>query len=297
MPVAAPALADLLWIGLLLFSFAFVWTARKLIEALFGALISLLEQVPVIGKYVGHLLFTIEQAVANALGTAEGAIDTAIGASWHFLARLCSELWHEIVSHGALLLEIATGIYPIVVAIRALKALLHHVTSTGTVSAARVKTLEREYHGIEHQVKVLERELRGIDETGIKAKLGTLEREIATVEGQTIPAIQQQESDAWTAIGNLYDWIKGKASVVGVGTFATAVGAVLSAVGLDWLACRSRTGVNGKSGCNLWNDIESLLGLAIVSGLALDLPALIAEAQSVTPGIIEGIEQLAGLRQ
>jgi len=260
-PVAAPALADLLWIAVLLFAFAFVWTVRKLIAALFGSLIAVLQQVPGLGGPLGRLLFTIEQAVANALGSAEGAIDRLIGASWHFLARLTGELWHELEAHATLLLELATGFYPIVVAVRALRAGVHSLTATHGVTSARVKTLEREYKGIEHQVKAVERELRGIDDVGIRGRLKKVEGEVGAIESQAIPAIQQAESDADTAIGNLYDWIKGKASILGVGTFTTAVAAALGALGINWLKCPTFLNKTLGRGCGLWNGVEDMLGL------------------------------------
>ena len=292
---AAPALGGLIEIALLLFAFAFVWTSRKLIQALFGWLISFLESIPAIGKYLASPFHTVEQAVANALGTAENAIDAAIGASWHLLARYTEWLWMEIRGHAVLALEIVSGIYPLVAAYHWVKSVIDHLLSRDTVTKAQVKALEKEYQGIDKQIRELEKEYHGIDQLHVRHRLGRIETELGTIESQTIPAIQQSEQDAASAINNLYDWAKGKAALLGVGTFATAVTAVLSAVGLDWIACRGRNDVNGKSGCALWNDLESLLGAALVTGLALDLPALIAEAQAVTPGIISEIESLAGL--
>lgn len=260
---AAPALAGLLEIALLLFAFAFVWTIRRLIQALFGWLIDLLELIPVLGGYLAKPLYAVEQAVANTLGKAEHAIDAAMGASWHLLARYLRWCWREMRSHAVLLLEIASGFYPIVVAIRAIKSLLHHTHATTTVTSAQVKTLQKEYRGIEAQLKKVERELRGIDDLGVGKRLGQIDKEIATIEAQTIPAIQQADLDAASAISNLYEWAKGKASLLGIGTFATAVAAAIGVESFRAIRCPSFLSSFGRRGCGLFNGLDDLLGLLV----------------------------------
>lgn len=293
---AVLALPELIWIALLLFAFAFVWTIRKLIAALFGWLISLLESIPAIGGSLAAPFHAIEQAVANALGSAEHAIDHVIGASYHLLARWTDWLWKEVRGHAVLIAEVVTGIYPLVVAYHALRSLAHLLERGWRGIDAGVKTLHREVDVLARRVRSLEHEVANGIGNDLRVGLNTVEREVHSIETGTIPAIQQAERDAQAAIDNLYEWAKGKAALLGVGTFTTAVTAVLAAVGLDWIACRGRNSVNGKSGCGLWNDLENVLGIAIVTGLALDLPALIGEAQKVTPGIIDEIEKLAGLK-
>lgn len=59
--------------------------------------------------------------------------------------------------------------------------------------------------------------------------------------------------------------------------------------------CSEWDNLRKNRGCSAWSGIDDLLGLAFVTGLALDLPALIAEAQTVTPAIVKEFEQLAGL--
>lgn len=278
---AAPALAGLLEIAVLLFAFAFVWTIRKLIAALFGWLIDLLELIPVLGDYLASPFHAVEQAVANALGEAEHAIDHAIGASWHLLARYCEWMWREIRGHAVLLLEIASSFTPLAVAIRALRALVHHQHAAGTVTSARVKTLEREYVGIEHQVKALERELRGIDEVGVRRQLRQVERDIATIEAQTIPAIQAADEQAASAISNLYEWAKGKASLLGIGTFSLAVATALDALGLGGLRCNNNPLKNKGCGSSVWGDLESLLLGAAVFGAAVNLGEIVQASVAV----------------
>lgn len=268
MPVAAPALADLVWIAVLLFAFAFAWTARKLIAALFGSLIALLESIPAIGNYLSSPFHATEQAVANALGAAEGAIDTAIGASWHFLARLTGELWHELEAHATLLLEISTGIYPIVLAIRAVKALAHESAQVLHGIEHGVKSLVKEWHGIERRVKTLEHEIAAGIGNDVRVGLKATEKELGLVTSDVIPAIQAAEAQSEAAISNLYEWAKGKASLLGIGTFSVAVAAALTALGLGGLMCRNFGNLLSKWGCGLGAVLDGLLGL-VVSGLIL----------------------------
>lgn len=137
------------------------------------------------------------------------------------------------------------------------------------LSVAIDVTIPRDIAGIRHRERVLAR-----DQAKLRERTGLLE------DG----AIR-----AW-------HWLRDHPFSAAMGAFTGVVAIALSTLGLDWIACRGRNSVNGKSGCNLWNDIEGLLGAAIVTGLALDLPTLIAEAQKVTPGIVDEIEKLAGLK-
>lgn len=257
---AAPALVPLISLALLMVAFGIVFVVRKLTDALFGWLISALEAIPAIGGALAGPFKTVEQAVANALGSAEHAIDGAMGASWHLLARYMDWLWREIRGHSTLLLQIASTLPLVGTAIAVIRSLVHHTTTTNTAQGARIKHLEREYHGIDRQLRTLEKQVRGIDETGVKAKLGSLDKELAALEAQTIPAIQQTEAQSQSAIDNLYEWIKGKASLLGVGTFATAVAAALGLSSLSGFLCNEFRNILGRGCSGLWSGLDNLLG-------------------------------------
>lgn len=291
----AEALPELVWLALLLFLFALVYVSRKFVHAIFSPIIDVASAVPGLGGLLSGALNNVAQSIDNALGSVEHDIDHLMGASWHRFAQLNEWLWRELRGHAVLIAQIAADLFGFGNVVADLRSLFHHSIAGSKGIDAKIKTLERELHGIEGQVKTLERDMtKGIGHD-LRTHIKALERDLSHVEHKTIPAIQSDVATADSAISNLYEWAKGKADLLGVGTFAGAVAGVLSLVGLDWLACRSRNSVNGKSGCALWNDIEQLLGAAIVTGLALDLPALIREAQKVTPGIISEVEKLAGL--
>lgn len=268
---AAPAVVGLVEIALLLLAFALVFVVRKFLEALFGWVADLASYIPGAGGAVEGWIRSAEQAVANALGTAEHGIDAAIGASWHMLARYTEWLWREIRGNAALLLDLALSISPIAKAIAAIRALVHHLHGTSQVQSAKVKTLEREFHGIDAKLERVQRQLRGIDDLGVGKRLGQVEQEIASIETQTIPAIQQADSDAASAISNLYEWAKGKAALLGVGTFSLAVAGALDALGLGGLRCPSFLRSLNNRGCGLFNGLEDILGLFVDLFIITDL--------------------------
>lgn len=300
--VAAPAgaLAPLVSLALLVVAFGIVWSIRKLLNALFGWLIAILSHIPQIGGYLEGALHTAEQAVSNALGAAEHAIDAAIGASWHLLARYVEWLWREIRGNAVLALEIATGIYPVVVAVRWVKSHVLHLDAAHVVSSARTRTLEHEYHGIDVRVRKLERELHGIDQVKVTARLGKIEAEIGTIEAQTIPSIQQAESDAASAINNLYDWVKGKAALLGVGTFVTAIAGAFGLSSLAGFLCNEFRNILGRGCSGLWSGLDNLLGwlvdLFIITEICDVLPLLDAAVSDIaTPLVVALTDVGAGL--
>ena len=292
MPEAIP---ELIWFALLLFLFAFVYVVRKLIEALFAPIIAALGPIPVVGNAIRGALGAVEQAISSALGTVEHKIDALIGASWHRFAELNLWLWRELKAHAQLIALISSGLEPLVLGYKLLRTLVHHFAHANTGTTAKVKQLEKEVHGIEHGVKQLEKDLsKGIGHD-LRLHIKALEKELGHVENKTIPAIQSDVANADSAISNLYDWAKGKADLIGIGTFAAAIGVALSKLGLDWLRCKENPFNNNPNACALWGDLASLLGLAFVTAQLGDLDSLLEEAGKVTDEVTHGLADLLGV--
>ena len=286
------ALGPMIWIAGLLFAFGFVWVLRKLVEAIFNPIIAVVGFIPGLGGAIAGALHAVEQAISNALGTAENAIDKQLGVAFHLLARYMDWLWREIRGHAVLIAELAAGIAPIYELIHFLKGKVDHVASTRTADAARIKRLEKEYHGIDVQLRHLEKEFHGIDETGLRKQIHSLDKEIGRIETQTIPAIKQADTDAASAISNLYEWVKGKAAILGVGTFSTAVAAAIGIEVFNWLRCNSASNLAKKYKCGFWKWIED--ALALIATLALGAfsvlkPQVLAEAAVAAVDEIEPI--------
>lgn len=297
---AAPALGPLVVIAVCLFAFAFVWTVRQLMQALFGWLISILESIPAIGGKLAAPFKAAEQAVANSLGRAEASIDHTIGAAWHLLARYMDWLWREIRGHAVLLADITAGIVPLANAYHALRNLAHGLERRWHGIEAGVKTLTKQWHGIERRVHALERELaKGIGHD-LRIHIKALDKELAHVENDVIPAIRAEERTAAAAIDNLYEWAKGKASLLGIGTFATAVATALGLEAWNLLRCSVFRNMWGRRGCGLWSDLESLLGLFVdtllLTNICTILPWLETAVSDVADPIVVALTDVgAGL--
>jgi hypothetical protein len=288
-----PALLDL---SLLYITLGLAILATIIVTALFEFLIKALKAIG-LGGTVTDWLASIEQGITSALGTAEHKIDAAIGWQWHKLAESMQWAWREIKGHADTLLAIAAWIPFLSYAVAAVRALAHRTAHQNAAVAPRVKTLEREYRGIEHKLKQIERDIsKGIG-ADVLPRIKTLEREVATVEGQTIPAIRSAEAADSLSIGNLWHWVKRNVAVPGTAVFTGAVAVALGALGLGWLRCNSNPFNNNKKACGLWGDFAALMGLATFVLAATDLELLAKEMQAVEHEVTVVIADLVGVGQ
>lgn len=276
MPEALP-LVDIAILAAVFVVIAMLFLVRALVQGI----LSPLTGIPFIGGAFRAVSDAMVHAINSAMGAAVHAAQVVVGASWHYLARSTDWLWREIRSHANLLVAVATPLGLLWSAYAGIRALVHRLTATNTHSTARLKAVTRELNHLERRERALRRELdKGIGED-VLPRIKSLDREIHKIRTQTIPAIRAQDAANTSEIGHIWDWVRGKASVIGVGTFATAVTAVLATLGLDWLACRGRDNVNGKSGCGLWNEIEQVLGLMAAGLVLADFETLVREAQGL----------------
>lgn len=267
---------------------ALAYLSLLLVKALFGPL----GGIPVVGSKIAALEHAISQSVANACGSVVRPVDVAVGKSLAGIAGLVNRVAGFVGDVGRVIFGTAETVAALVYAFSGVRALAHELHGAFRGIEHGVKTLEREFHGIEHRIKALEHDLtKGIGHD-LRLALHQTEKEVAHIEHKALPAIRAADAQADAAINHLYDWIRGKADIIGAGTFVGAVTAVLSLVGLDWLACRSRSNVNGKSGCALWNDLEALLQTAIIGAEIATLTELIEVAQKVTPDVVSGVEDV-----
>ena len=289
------ALPELVWFALLLFCFAFVWAARKLIAGMFKPIIDGINaaHVPYVSAAISGALGAVEQAISDALGSVEHGIDQLMGSSWHRLAELNMWLWREFTAHTTIGWLTAQIVSEVVHAYHYLRGQVHDLTHSHTATSARVKSLEKEYRGIEHKVKQLERDLSHGIGNDVLPRLKALEREAGRIENVELPAAVAAQDQAQSAIDNLYAWAKGKAALVGVGTFALAVSAALDAIGLSGLKCPSFLNSLKNRGCGLWNGLEDMLGLfvdvALIASICDVLPWLTKGVDDVGLGLVEAI--------
>src|SRR5690348_8272803 len=286
------ALPELIPLALLLVAFGLVYVVRKFVQALFGPIIAAVGHIPGLGGAISGALHSIESAISRALGSAEQAIDHLIGAGWHLLAKQADWLWHTVKTHAALLEQLALGIVPLRIGIHALRHGLTDLTRGNHSIGGRIKTLEREFVGIEHGVRSFERDFGKVLHKDVLPHLTTLDKEIGHLEGVVIPDLRALANGAEAEVSTLQKWISQHIPLPGTLAFAGAVAWALTKLGLDWIKCNSARNVFNKRGCGLWNDLDALLGAAFIAAEIATLDELIGVAQSVTEDITKGVEAL-----
>jgi hypothetical protein len=255
------ALPELVWFSLLFFCFAFVWAARQVLASTFGAVIAVLAHIPLFGGFSADFLHTIEQDLDNKLGSIEHGIDALMGASWHRFAELNEWMWRELKQHTLIGQLIAWEVKELANAYHHLRNLAHDAHDIADVLRHPVRELQHLYHGIEQRVRQIEHDVsKGIGDD-VLPRLKTLDREIGRIEHKVIPGLRAAEREADAAISDLYEWAKGKASLLGVGTFALAVATALEALGLGGLRCPQFSNLLRKYGCGLGTLLDGIIGL------------------------------------
>ena len=270
LPLLAPLVVALLCLGL-----------AALLVVLTEAAIAVLKNAPAIGPWLVGKAEAIEQAISHALGVAFSGIDHLIGTSIHLLARYIDKAIGELRSHAHLVAEVAATLVPLAHAIRAVGNLAHSLTKVWTGIEHGVRDLTRRWHGIERRVKAIERELaRGIGHD-LRVEVAGLRREVFKVEKPALEALREAEATAQAAIDDLYEWAKGKASLIGVGTFATAIATAIGLEAWNLLRCSLFRGLWSKRGCGLWQGLDDLLGLLVDAVLLVDFCALLPELETL----------------
>ena len=267
---------------------ALAYLSLKIVQALFGPL----GGIPALGKYINEAIHAVSQSISHACGEILQPIDVEIGRSLAGVASLVNRFAGFIRGHARAIAEAAGVVAALAHAYSGLRSLARDLHRGFAGIEAGVKTVEREFHGIEHRVKTLERLLTHGIGHDLRLHIKALEKELGHVENKTIPAIQSDVATADSAISNLYDWAKGKADLIGIGTFAAAIGVALSKLGLDWIKCKEGKDLYNQRGCAMWSDLSALLGVAFIAAEVASLEELIGVAQTVTEDGVKGAETL-----
>lgn len=244
------------------------------------AAINVLKNAPVVGGWLADKAAALEQSISHALGAAFAGIDAFIGGAIHHLAMYANELWREIRGYAHLIAREADALAHIAGRFHNVHGITNRLVEAFHGIEHGVHDLTRKWHGIERRVKAIEHEIaRGIGHDLI-TRLREFERALTHVTSEVIPGLRTAERDTQAALDNLYEWAKGKASLLGIGTFATAVAAAIGLEAFNLLRCGFLRNLWGKRGCGLWQGLEDILGL-FFDGLLLthlcDLPAWINE--------------------
>jgi hypothetical protein len=219
--------------------------------------------VPVVGGYIAGAADAVAQVVTSAAGSLEHGLDKVAGAAWHQLSRYMDHLWNNLVTSSTVLVHMSEQILRLTHAQAALRGLVHKAVGTAQAVLPRVRTLEREYHGIEHRVKSLERDIaKGIGHD-LRISVKALEREVTGIEKQVIPGLR---AGIKTAEGEVTDLERFIGALPGTRYLAWATGIVAAALGagiFNFFRCPTFLNKTLGRGCGFWNGLEDLFGLFI----------------------------------
>ena len=282
MPLVIPLVAlDILVLAL--------WTiaVALAIALIMDKLGSILNGVPVVGGYLAGVVQSMARAISNAAGTLEGGIDHLIGGAWHALSRYIDKLFGQMVAHSAIVAHFAQVIGSGVYSVSGLRSLVRSVSHVAHAAYAGIRTLEREWHGIEHRVRVIERDLaRGIG-NDVRSGVRGLERQLHGIERGVIPDLRAGIQAAEGEVTQLERFLK---ALPGTRYLDWAAGIVAAALGvglLDFFRCPTFLSKTLGRGCGFWNTLEDLLGLFADAILFADLCQLTAWINEIF-GPIEG---------
>lgn len=242
---------------------------------------SILAGVPWIGGKLSDAVKSMAQAITNAAGTLEHGIDSIVGAAWHAFARYLDKLFEQFVAHSSIILHLAELVGSGLYRVSGLRSLVRSISHVAHAAYAGVKTLEREYKGIEHRVKTIERELGHGIGNDVRTEVKALEHELTGIEKRVIPGLRQGIQAAEGEVTDLERWLGVKAGLSNLDWAKALVVAALAALGLGGLSCSTLGNLLGKRGCGLWQGLDDLLGLLFDAVLFVDLCGLLPELETL----------------
>jgi hypothetical protein len=288
---AAPAIAELLaplgMLCILIVCYGMVLGVDAIARAFFGTASGAVGWIPYAGSLLQSGIHKIEEKIVSFLAGLEHDIDRAIGHSWHALASVATHLWHLLERDSLLLwqaLKFLSGVPTLHELLHAERWLRHSIKVAAHDAAVALR------HAIRHE----ERALRSVAQ-GIYPRLRTLEHEVTKTLPRAIRHARSLAREAENAVARLGKRVQSLEQALSAGAIAAAVTTALAAVGLDWIACSTRNNVNGKSKCNLWDDIEALLAATTLVIGAMSLIELARAEQKVVgeaANIVRGFWEL-----
>jgi len=285
---AAPAIAELLaplgMLCILIVVYGMVLGIDAIARGFFGTVSGAVGWIPYLGKLIESPIHKIEQKIVSFLGGLEAHIDSAIGHSWHSLASVATHLWHTLERESLLAwqgLKFLSGVPTLHELLHAERWLRHSIQAAAATAA----------HALRHAIIHEERALRSVAH-GVYPRIRSLEHEVERVIPREIRHARSLAREAEDGVARLWKRVKTLEQSISSSAIAAAVAAVLAAVGLDWLGCRDGASRVGRSGCNLWDDLGALLGIAFIAAEIASLDELIGVAQTVTEDVIKGVEEV-----
>lgn len=284
MPIAWFALEDLSPLLMFFGGWILCLLAYYIAKAFFTSASGAVSWLPGVGGWLKGKVENVGQHVTNVIGGVVLNLQARMAASWHRAAREVEWIGREIASHAALIERIANDL------VTANFADLIHLEVQG--ARKLLHYLARQIVGIGHDVTIRVKNVeRGIG-ADVLPRIRSLDRRLSrevTREKARARAAEHALDREVTALGK---WVRSHPWTIVTDAFVGAVAIALTKLGLDWIKCDSAKKLAKKRGCGMWDDLDSLLGLAVTAIAIADLKTLVREAQKVEHATAEAIETL-----
>lgn len=248
------------------------------VTALIRAIAGLVGKVPYLGDAIVSGLDSIEHAIWHALGVAFQGVDKLIGAMLHADARLLDYTWNTIKRNAALAAHMAEVVGGHIYDVSGLRGLVHRLEQAWHGIEHGIRTLTKEYHGIDRRLTKLEHELAAGIGHDLRIEVAGLEKEVGNLESKVIPKLRSAVNTAEGDVTALEQWVKSNALLAGTTALTGAVAWALGQLGLGGLSCNTLLNSLANRGCGLWKGLEDLLGLFFDAVLFADLCQVLPEA-------------------
>jgi len=247
-------------------------------KAFFGVTGTVLGKLPVIGGWIDATAHHIEQRITNVFGGLAAQMEARVAASWHSFARLVDHIGREIARHAGLIATIAALLTPF----SAILDLYRGLHTARTLLHRLVHRIEGIGHDLITRTHGIE---KGIGRD-VLPRIRALEHEVDHVILRDVAALRARTKTLEREYERLYKWMRSHPWTLVTSAFVGAVAIALSRLGLDWIKCNTAKSVFRKRGCNLWSDLDKLLG-------ALAEVALVTNICQVIPWLEEGFSLVA----
>lgn len=238
-------------------AYGMVYSADKIVRALFGSLKSSVGWIPWAGKVISAPIDMIERKLTNSLGEVIDSLEETIGTYYHALAQLVTQI-------GDAIEELAIWAWK-ESAIRwtyeHARGLIHSVHALQT----RVQALEADVEALARHGAVAIPKAAHTASTYVtrveKVTSAALDRAIAV----DIPNLWERTRSEADQLDRLWRWARAHGKTIGEGVGLAAVTAALTRLGLGWLRCNNV----GKAARSICRTDVSLLEDLLLGTLAI----------------------------
>jgi hypothetical protein len=221
-------------------------------------------------------LFT--QILSHWMAQAVEATDAAVGTAFHYIANEIKQTGDTLLQFSAFALTVAQAVTgqvtwrEVAAQLRQLRATIRHAEHAAEVAGARAVKRER---AITQSIA-----------QGVYPRIRAIEHEIAKPIQHEIKSARALAREAEDEALKAYKVARHALARTSIKALAIALPAVIARLGWDWIKCKEARNLYNKRGCNMWSDLDGLLGLALAALAFSDLQELLKVAEEIEGDVI-----------